>query len=168
MIASSKLDYEDFSGTHQDVNFDAADSSSSLTWAGREFLSEQRHHTPVSGIPVEMAQIFSKFQSAKEFCEGVDIDRIRLAAVEAARILNSGIFPDFLEPQVSVDAYGEFSISLKRPGGYLDIGVRGDGELSYHVRNDLDASKTTYGDIPWYGSNLPDELIDAAIQFAAQ
>jgi hypothetical protein len=99
---------------------------------------------------------------------GMSVRDDEMAAVEATRILNSGIFPDFLEPHVSVDAYGEFSISLRRPGGYLDIGVCGDGELSYHVRNDFDTSKTVYGDVTWDGATLPDELVEAAIQLAAQ
>lgn len=167
MIASSRLDYEDFGGSHQDVNRDAVNFSSSLTWTGQVYQADQKHHVQEEGMTVRMAQIFTKFQAAKAFCEGVDIDEIRRAAVEAARILNSGIFPDFLEPHVSVDAYGEFSISLSCPGGYLDIGVRGDGELSYHVRNDLDTSKTAYGDVAWDGATLPNELLEAAIQLTA-
>ncbi len=168
MIASSKLDYEDFGGSHQDVNFDAENFASSLTWNSREYHADQMHHAARASMTVQMAQIFSKFQAAKAFSEGVDAYKIKMAAVEATRILNSGIFPDFLEPHVSVDAYGEFSISLRLPGGYLDIGVCGNGELSYHVRNDLDTSKTAYGDVPWDGVTLPDELIEAAIQLAAQ
>gem|GEM_PF-2497928 len=40
--------------------------------------------------------------------------------------------------------------------------------MSYHIRNDLDISKTAYGDVQWDGATLPDELIEAAIQLAAQ
>lgn len=168
MITSSKLDYEDFSESHLDANLEAENFSSSLTWTGQKCHPDQSDHAQVVGMTVQMAQIFSKFQAAKAFCEGIDIDRIRMAAIETTRILNSGIFPDFLEPHVSVDVYGEFSISLRRLGGYLDIGVCGDGELSFHVRNDFDTSKTVYGDVAWDGATLPEELVEAAIQLAAQ
>jgi len=168
MIASSELEYEIYPRPYQNINSDAENCSSSRTWIGRADQTGKRHHFPASSMTVQMTQIFSKFQAAKAFCDGVGADKIRKAAVEATRILNSGIFPDFLEPHVSVDAYGEFSISLRRPSGYLDIGVCGDGELSYHVRNDFDSSKTAYGDVPWDGATLPDELIKAAIQLAAQ
>ena len=167
MIASSKLEYETFGGAYRDTNSDTVNTSSQ-TWIGRAYLASKRPHATGPREPVQMTKVFSKYQAAKAFCEGVETAKIRTAAVEATRIINSGIFSDFLEPHVSVDAYGEFSISLRCSAGYLDIGVCGNGELSYHIRNDLDISKTAYGDVQWDGATLPDELIEAAIQLAAQ
>ena len=178
MIASSRLDYADFGEIRlrldaykEEVEISTSDESH---WLAANPVSErpkaewrsrigQSRKAQATGVIIKTMQIFTEFKAAKSFCEGVDADRIVTAATEATRILNSGIFPDFIEPNVSVDDCGEFSISLRCPGGYLDIGVCGDGELSYHVRNDLDASKTAYGDVKWNGMNLPDELVEAAI-----
>lgn len=168
MYASSKLEYEGYLSSHQDVGLGAGGMDTSQTWKGRETDTGPNNPSQDSSVTVQAPDIFSKFQAAKSFCVDVEPDRLRFAAVEAARILSSGIFSDFLRPNVSVDTYGEFSISLRRPGGYLDIGVCGDGELSFHVRNDFDASKTVYGDVEWDGATLPDELIEAAIQLSAQ
>lgn len=168
MYASSKLDYESYFALRRDAGVGAGRIDTSQTWKGREVDPSQSHPCRVSNITVQAPDIFAKFQAAKAFCIDVDSEKLRFAAVEAARILSSGIFSDFLKPNVSVDTYGEFSISLRRPGGYLDIGVCGDGELSFHVRNDFDASKTVYGDVEWDGATLPDELIEAAIQLSAQ
>lgn len=168
MYASSKLEYEDYFASRQDVGLGADSMSSSQTWKAREVDQSRNNPPQASNFTVQAPDIFSKFQAAKNFCVDADSDKLRLAAAEAARILSSGIFSDWLRPDVSVDTYGEFSISLRRPGGYLDIGVCGDGELSFHVRNDFDASKTVYGDVEWDGATLPDELIEAAIQLSEQ
>lgn len=148
-------------------NNDMANRSSRV-WIGRKQTPVEDYTCNAVGITLDLANIFSKFQAAKAFSEGADTERVRAAAVQAVRILNSGIFPDFLQPSISVDAYGEFSISLRSSGGYLDIGVCGDNEISYHVRNDTDASKSVYGDVEWDGVALPDDLIEAAIQLVAQ
>ena len=89
---------------------------------------------------------------------------LECAIINAAMILNSGILADFVTPRISVDQYGEFSFSVKNSRGYLDIGVDGKGSISYHVRNDIDPSKSVYGDERLDGYELPTPLVDGVAQ----
>jgi len=109
--------------------------------------------------------LFELYSRAKQICEGVEDTQLRLAVVEAVRVLSSGLFDDFLKPRVSIDEHGEFSFSLQTGAGYLDIGVRGDRELSYHVRNDKFPEETVYNDVEWDELSLPDELVLSVIRF---
>jgi hypothetical protein len=109
-------------------------------------------------------QLFELYQAGRLFCEDVPEAQLKAAFFEASRILNSGIFPEYIKPQIGIDDCGEFSFSIKNLYGYLDIGVSGEGQISYHVRNDADPSKTTFNDCEWDGLNMPEQLIACAVQ----
>ena len=80
---------------------------------------------------------------------------------EAVRLAESGLFEAEFKPSICVDEYGEFSFSHESKAGYVDIGVRGVGELSYHVRNDIEPGKTAYDDLLWTECHAPQRLYDA-------
>lgn len=114
-----------------------------------------------SGI-AKVDELFSLYQSAKLFGVDVEPDQLKSALLEAVRLKSSGLFPDFIKPQIAVDECGEFMFTYKNSTGYIDIGVCGEGEISFHARNDSDPEKTTYGDQEWNGLSVPDELIEGA------
>lgn len=90
-----------------------------------------------------------------------DLDSAKLdkGYIEAKILINYRLFSDEFYPHISIDPYGEFIFSHKSNKGYVDIGVRGEGELSYHVRNDDDPQKTRYEDYKWDENfDLPDDL----------
>jgi len=68
------------------------------------------------------------------------------------------LFSTEINPDVCIDAYGEFTFSHKSLAGYVDIGVRGSRDLSYHVRNDIDPDKTAFADCEWDLVSLPTSL----------
>jgi hypothetical protein len=111
----------------------------------------------------EVDDLFQKYQYAKLLCEGVESARLRAAFIEAANFLNSGIFSDYFRPSIGVDEYGEFSFSMRSSRGYLDVGVCGTGEISYHIRNDAEPEKTKFGDVAWDSISPPVELTESAI-----
>jgi hypothetical protein len=112
----------------------------------------------------EVNDLFQKYQYAKLLCEGVEAARLRSAFAEAASFLNSGIFSDYYKPHIGVDEYGEFSFTIRSNRGYLDVGVSGRGEISYHVRNDADPTKTRFGDAAWDRVSPPADLTESAIE----
>lgn len=98
--------------------------------------------------------------ACKEFIE-IDISKLNKAFVEAVHLVMSGLFGTRIFPNISVDPYAEFTFSHKSTSGYIDIGVRGAGELSYHVRNDVDPQKTKYDDWNWENYIMPQSLFIA-------
>lgn len=111
----------------------------------------------------EVDTLFALFQKAKLISQGIDEQTLKKAVVEAVRLMSSGLFPDFQKPAISVDEYGEFSFSIENSSGYLDIGVCGHGELSYHVRNDVNPDFTVFGDCDWNDTSVPDELVEGTV-----
>ena len=105
---------------------------------------------------VEQAYLF-----AQRTYDKLDDDQFKIAFVEAQILADSQLFGEELCPNVSVDPYGEFTFSHKSKAGYVDIGVRGEGELSYHVRNDIEPDQTQFDDYSWIGYDIPHELLAA-------
>ena len=87
--------------------------------------------------------------------------QLDLTFAEALHLVSSGLFEAELIPDVCIDEYGEFTFSHQSQAGYVDIGVRGVGELSYHVRNDIDPSQTAYDDYIWKNYDIPIGLYKA-------
>ena len=114
-------------------------------------------------VVYEASDLFQLFQAARLFCDGVSESTLRAALREAIALKGSGLFPEFIKPEVGIDECGEFSFSVRNSKGYLDIGVSGVGELSFHVRNDCDPSATEYGDMAWDGNGLPLELVESSM-----
>lgn len=93
--------------------------------------------------------------------QSLDYNRLEQAFYEALVLVNSGLFDSEVYPVVDVDPYGEITFSHKASAGYVDIGVRGERELSYHVRNDVEPSQTKFDDHEWNYNFLPQPLFDA-------
>jgi len=66
--------------------------------------------------------------------EELDVERMSKAQNEANVLVHNNAFSETLLPDVCIDRHGEISFTHRSKSGYVDIGVRGDGELSYHVR----------------------------------
>ncbi|WP_170403065.1 hypothetical protein [Ruegeria arenilitoris] len=130
---------------------------------GRVFVSqtdreEQSSRTSIAYVD----ELFALFQSAKLFGADLDLDQLKAALGEAVKLKSSGLFPEYVKPQIAVDECGEFMFTYKNAAGYVDIGVCGEGEISYHARNDNEPEKTAYGDVEWDGVSVPTELIASA------
>ncbi len=110
-----------------------------------------------------ISEIHLNLYFARSTWNDLDIDQLYRASEEAARLARSGLFAAELKPSVSVDEYGEFTFSHQSKAGYVDIGVRGAGELSYHVRNDIEPSETAYDDLPWKEHHPPEKLYEAVV-----
>ncbi|MCY4228382.1 MAG: hypothetical protein OXF20_11995 [Gammaproteobacteria bacterium] len=110
-------------------------------------------------------ELTSEIYQARSFAHGnfQDLDRNRLeqAICEALILANSGLFDSEIYPDVRVDPYGEITFSHKSSAGYVDIGVRGERELSYHVRNDIEPMNSKFDDHRWDYNCLPQPLCDA-------
>ena len=108
-----------------------------------------------------LEDIYQAFNLAHHiFC---DLDKTQLARafLEASFLADIRIFGEELLPSVCVDPYCEFTFSHKSKAGYVDIGVRGVGELSYHVRNDIDPTQTQFDDHKWEDYKIPQKLFTA-------
>lgn len=96
-----------------------------------------------------------------------DLDPVKLnaAVYEANQLVACGLFEAEIVPDVSIDRYGEITFSHKSSAGYIDIGVRGVGELSYNVRNDIEPQASRYDDHDWHMNNqiVPVELYNAIV-----
>ncbi|KAA0909531.1 hypothetical protein FLO80_21105 [Aquicoccus porphyridii] len=113
---------------------------------------------PYENLNVE---IYQAFLFAKHTFAELEDAQLQKAFLEARILAASQIFGSELLPSVSVDPYGEFTFCHKSEAGYVDIGVRGEGELSYHVRNDVEPENTTYDDFDWTDYKVPRELFEA-------
>lgn len=114
----------------------------------------------VSGVVHD--QLFDEvcrvWKSVQGTLHDVDDRRVNRAFGEAVALTLSQLFSEEIHPDVCIDAYGEFTFSHVSRAGYVDIGVRGEGELSYHVRNDMDPGKTAFDDCEWDLRTLPTPL----------
>ena len=99
-----------------------------------------------------------------------EIDRVQLSAAqnEANVLIYSGIFSERLSPNVTIDRYGEISFTHQSETGYVDIGVRGKMELSYHIRNDVAPDATDHDDYAWDSFDIPPTLFAAVEKFVAK
>ena len=88
-----------------------------------------------------------------------DKEALSRAQNEANLLIYSGVFSEDFSPDIHVDEYGEISFTKRFSCGYIDIGVSGNGELSFHVRNDLDPSLTQYADHFFGDASIPLELL---------
>jgi len=113
-------------------------------------------HNPVHGQLVE--EVVRVWKSARGTLHAVENGQAEQAFHEAIVLTYSRLFSTEIYPDVCVDAYGEFTFSHMSPAGYVDIGVRGAGEISYHVRNDIDPDKTAFADCEWDLGSLPPSL----------
>ncbi len=95
---------------------------------------------------------------ARSAYEEIDAERLANAQNEANVLIYSGVFSETLSPEVCIDLHGEISFTHKSDSGYLDIGVRGDGELSYHVRNDKEPLLSAHADHVWQDYKIPMNL----------
>ncbi len=111
---------------------------------------------------VAYVQLFNKvtqvWKSAQGFLNEVDDEQAKQAFQEAIALTRSQLFSEEINPDVCVDDYGEFTFSHESSAGYVDIGVRGERELSYHIRNDIDPNKTAFDDCEWDLLSLPKDL----------
>ena len=90
--------------------------------------------------------------------EEIDAEKLYRAQNEANVLIHSSVFSEALSPEVCIDPHGEISFTHKSRSGYVDIGVRGDGELSYHVRNDLEPEQSVHDDHVWQDCIVPMKL----------
>ncbi len=101
------------------------------------------------------------FNFAYSTWKELDYSQLYSAFAEAILLARSGLFEAEFIPDICVDEYGEFTFSHQSEAGYVDIGVRGKRELSYHVRNDIDPSKSEYDDLTWNDYSTPIRLYRA-------
>jgi len=101
------------------------------------------------------------WKSTQSTLHDVNSDRTKNAFHEAIALTLSQLFSKEIYPDICIDPYGEFTFSHKSNAGYVDIGVRGERELSYHIRNDIDPSKTAFDDCKWNLGSLPIRLSEA-------
>lgn len=106
-------------------------------------------------------EIYQAFQFARHTFSDLDETRLEVACLEAQLLAASNLFGEEITPNVSVDPYGEFTFSHRSSAGYVDIGVRGEGELSYHVRNDVHPDETKFDDYVWADYEVPQPLFGA-------
>ena len=93
--------------------------------------------------------------------DGLDKERLARACREARLLASCALFQETLFPEVSIDPNGEITLSCRARGGYVDIGVCGDQELSFHVRNDVEPRLSAYADMEWTDYKIPSVLLDA-------
>lgn len=108
-----------------------------------------------------LEDVYQAFQFAYHAFPNLDKKQLFQALNEANILARSRLFGDALYPEVCVDPYGEFTFSHSSEAGYVDVGVRGDGELSYHVRNDVDPAETKFDDYDWSDRDIPQDLFTA-------
>ncbi len=106
-------------------------------------------------------EIDHAYQSALYFDVNLDRDQLTQAINEAKLLARSFLFGTELIPDVSLDSYGEFTFSHNSDAGYIDIGVRGVGELSYHVRNNFEPENMIFDDYHWRDFHIPKQLCNA-------
>ena len=105
---------------------------------------------------------------ARHCYEEIDVTQLSAAQNEANVLIYSGVFSERLSPNVTIDRYGEISFTHQSDTGYVDIGVRGEMELSYHIRNDVKPDATDHDDYAWDRFDIPPTLLAAVEQFVSK
>ena len=108
-------------------------------------------------------EVQRNFNLANHTSNNSELNQLHCAYIEAIYLAKCGLFEVEFTPEICIDEYGEFTFSHQSEAGYVDIGVRGVGELSYHVRNDIDPSKTAYDDLNWHDYRVPPRLYEAIV-----
>ena len=98
----------------------------------------------------------------------IDHDKLRKAQNEANLLAYSGLFSEECAPSVCIDRFGEISFTHSSGVGYIDIGVSGESELSYHVRNDTDPERSVFNDYTWNDGSIPAELFHAIFELKSK
>ena len=111
-------------------------------------------------------KLYTAFIYWKSSFNPMEIEKLTAAYNEASSLVLSGLFGTEMVPNIGIDSCGEIIISHRSATGYVDIGCRGEKELSFHVRNDVDPTKTAYGDIEFDGSTLPEALVESIREIA--
>ena len=106
----------------------------------------EKYEDAQSKLLDDLRQVYTQ---ALHVYQDLDPNRLKLGFREAMFIVTSRLFGEKLCPNVSIDPYGEYIFSHMSKMGYVDIGVRGEGELSYHVRNDVNPGETRFDDYKW-------------------
>ena len=110
-----------------------------------------------------LGEVYQAFVFARHSFHDLDERQLEMAFIEAKQLAASRLFGAELYPNVSVDHNGEFTFSHRSSAGYVDIGVRGEAVMSYHVRNDVNPQETRFDDYDWVDYDVPLQLFDALI-----
>jgi hypothetical protein len=166
-VLSSDTDYKAFHAIHSGTDADFEADSSLGFWTDRGCSSSAGRPSAEGSSAYSLVpanRLFELYQKAKMICVDVPGAVLRKAFFEALAVQSSGLFGDFYRPYIGVDECGEFSFVIKNSVGYLDIGVSGEGIISYHVRNDLDPALSVWGDDEWDGRGIPARLVESAVE----
>lgn len=128
--------------------------------ASRDFLATTEAVSGKTFRSVEhelFLQLLDALSWAKSFTDQKDMSILATAAEEAELLIMSGLFSERAYPKIRVDENGEFCFIISKEAAYVDIGVCGEGELSYHVRNDAE-HHSTFGDVEIAPDSIPDDL----------
>ncbi len=135
----------------------------------QKMISEPYHvvgtHVFDNSLPTKnnilLKDLYQEYRFAKHWFAELDEEQLTKAYVEAFILINCELFDENIYPDISIDPYGEITFSHRSLAGYVDIGVRGVCELSYHVRNDICPDQTTFEDYNWEDYQIPSKLIKA-------
>ena len=116
-----------------------------LSFEGTLNVSSKTEHTQ-SKLFDDLKQVYTY---AQHVYQDLDPNQLKIGYFEASILVSGRLFGEVLYPTVSIDPYGEFIFSHMSKMGYVDIGVSGEGELSYHVRNDVYPEETRFDDYNW-------------------
>lgn len=114
----------------------------------------------VDDVRLELLARLDAASMAAVFLESVSVDDLTVARNAAKSIVNAQVFSDTHFPEITIDPYGEVSFTMRRPRGYVDIGVDTSNQLSYHIRNDQDGS-STFDDVDFASREVPSRLVEA-------
>lgn len=105
--------------------------------------------------------VIDSYILAKKTYPELNQSRLLSAYIEAIFLAGSGLFGDKITPQIGVDSCGEFIFWHRTDASYIDIGVCGEGVLSYHVRNLARPELTVFDEYDWSDFDIPKRLFDA-------
>lgn len=93
--------------------------------------------------------------------EGLDTEKLARARNGTNGPIHGNVFSGTFLPDVCIDRHGETGFRHRPKSGYVDMGIRGDGELSYHVRNYRDPQSSAHDDHRWSDFAIPKRLREA-------
>ena len=108
------------------------------------------------------------YKDAKHYYQDLDEAKFALGFDEAATLIKRQLFDEKLFPEISIDPYGEFIFSHDSDAGYVDIGVRGEKRLSYHVKNDIEPGATEYDNHEWDDNYIIPKDLYSALKYLKQ
>ena len=116
---------------------------------------------PIGSENKLLDEVIGAYILAKETYSELNQSQLLSAYTEAAFLAGSGLFGDKIIPQIGVDTCGEFIFWHRTDVSYIDIGVCGEGVLSYHVRDLARSELTVFDDYDWADFDIPKRLFDA-------